>query len=84
MPAETEDNVVPIRPEADDVAAPEAPIVPEINSNPVNAVVIYKIVDEQGNVQTDVGIEGGVQPTEVQTLIELGLLAWRQKIGLKV
>jgi len=47
-----------------------------------NAVLVVKIQDEDGSISTDVIPTGNVQATEVQTLIELGLVAWRQKIGL--
>jgi hypothetical protein len=47
-----------------------------------NAVLIVRSRDEDGNVGTNVAILGDVQPTEVQTIIELGLAGWRQGLGL--
>jgi hypothetical protein len=48
-----------------------------------DAVVVHKVVDEDGNITTEVSIVGSVQPTEVQTLLELATLGWRARIGLK-
>lgn len=45
------------------------------------AVIIVKQKDDEGNITTDVMLQG-VEPTEVQTIIELGLIRWRSKIGL--
>lgn len=44
-------------------------------------VLVIKTKDD-GAIKTDVQIVGEVEPTEVQTLLELGVLSWRQKIGL--
>ena len=58
---------------------PEADVTGKEDEQP-NAVLIVKITDENG-VRTEVQPLGDVQPTEVQTLIELGLQSWRAKIG---
>jgi hypothetical protein len=55
---------------------------PEATVEQPDAIVITKIATEDGGVTTDVTAIGGVQVTEVQTLIELGLARWRAKIGL--
>jgi hypothetical protein len=55
---------------------------PEAEVEQPDAIVITKIATEDGGVTTDVTAIGGVQVTEVQTLIELGLARWRAKIGL--
>lgn len=49
---------------------------------PPQAVVVVKVVDQQGNISTDVQPINGLLPTEVQTLLELGIVGWREKIGL--
>lgn len=80
MTAETnepiEGNAVDLDP-AEQTAAPSPPPEP-----PLNAVVILRNIDADGNVTTDVATNGNVAATEVQTLIELGLQSWRKKIGL--
>jgi hypothetical protein len=49
---------------------------------PTNAVVIVKIVNDAGDIGTDVQPIGDVLVTEVQTLIDLARASWRAKIGL--
>ncbi len=49
---------------------------------PLDAVIIVKRLNDDGTIATDVLTNGSVLATEVQTLIEMGLKAWRQKIGL--
>lgn len=53
--------------------APEAPL---------NAVIIVKDVDPEGNITTRVALNGNVNALEVHTLIEFGLKAWREQVGL--
>lgn len=48
----------------------------------LDGVLVTKDVDEEGNITTGVQTLGKVQPTEVQTLLELGLDAFRKQIGL--
>lgn len=62
---------------ATDVDQPEeAPTVTQ-----PDAVVIHRI-EEDGQIRTVVQPVGDVRVTEVQTLMELGLQAWREQIGL--
>lgn len=65
--------------------APEQPIEEQSQEEaPVEAatgVFVTKTVDDQGNISTDTQ-PVNVQPTEVQTLLELGIQSWRQKVGL--
>lgn len=60
-----------------------AAAAPEPQAAPPNGVLVLKITDEQGNISTDAQPVGNVLPTEVQTLLELGINGWRQKIGLE-
>lgn len=65
-----------------DTPEPDAPVEAAPEETPTNGVIVVKITDEQGNVMTDTQPIGNVQATEVQTLLELGVGAWRRKIGL--
>lgn len=49
---------------------------------PLDAVIITKMVDEQGNISVTVQPNGDVRVTEVQTLLDLATPSWRDKIGL--
>jgi hypothetical protein len=70
-------------PELEAPTQEEAPSTPEVEGDaPPNAVLIVRVEDEQGNVSTDAVPLGDVKPTEVQTIIELGLANWRAKLGL--
>lgn len=51
-------------------------------ADPESVVIIFKRKDSAGNISTVVSHQG-VEATEVQTLIELGLLSWRKQIGLQ-
>lgn len=69
-----------------DVPPTEVPSVPK-DAHPegeptFDGVVVIKMTDADGNIKTDVVLNGKVLPTEAQTLLELGVQAWRQKIGL--
>lgn len=66
-----------IEPRVDDITVPEA----EAPEAPLDAVVIVKTVDADGNVGTDVVLNGSVTPLEAATLIKLGARAWDQKLG---
>lgn len=46
------------------------------------AVIVLKTIDEDGSIRTDIVMQGDVQATEVQTLLELAVRGWRQRIGL--
>jgi hypothetical protein len=48
----------------------------------VNAVIVIRRDTPDGGVETDVFLNGDVKATEAQTILELGLSAWRKKIGL--
>ena len=54
----------------------EASKIPE-----ASGVVVLKTKTD-GVISTEIQIVGEVEPTEVQTLLELGVLAWRKRIGL--
>lgn len=53
-----------------------------VETEPLNAVVVVKTVDDEGNIGTEVVMNGNIQATEVQTLLELAVKGWRQRIGL--
>jgi hypothetical protein len=55
---------------------------PEEAPQQANGVLIVRIDQEDGGIKTDVIPVGDARATEVSTLIELGLAAWRAKIGL--
>lgn len=66
-------------PEVTEEAPQEQPAEPVLP-----AVVVVKNTDESGNITVSVVPHGGVLATEVQTLLELALPSWREKIGLPV
>lgn len=82
--------------EALDVEAPEAPngvIDPaeakalvtadeDPQETPPPGVLVVKQKDEQGNIAVDAVPVGGLEPTEVLTLLEMGYAAFRAKVGL--
>lgn len=51
-------------------------------SEELNAVLVVKHRDPDGSISTSIATNGNVEVTEVQTLLELGLKGWREKIGL--
>lgn len=65
-----------------DTPEPDAPAEAAPEEAPPNGVLVVKVIDENGNIATDTQPIGNVQPTEVQTLLELGVSSWRRKIGL--
>lgn len=52
------------------------------DDQPLDAVIIVKTVTPDGNFGTSIVLNGNIQPTEVQTLIEFGLKGWRNQLGL--
>lgn len=62
-----------------DVEPNEEPQKPQ---KPLDGVFVAKVVDEHGNIGTEVMMNGEVQATEVQTLLELAVRGWRKRIGL--
>lgn len=49
---------------------------------PLNAVIVIKEETSDGGIQTKVMTNGSIQATEVQTLLELAVIGWRDQIGL--
>lgn len=49
---------------------------------PLNGVIIVREEDGEGGVHTKIVLSGDVKPTEVETIIKLGLKGWHQQIGL--
>ena len=56
---------------AEEVEQPAAP----------NGVFVIKVVDDKGNISTDLQTTGNVQATEVQTILELAIVRWREQLG---
>lgn len=48
----------------------------------LDAVIVVRTVGEDGSISCRAIPQGNVQATEVQTILELGVLEWRQRIGL--
>lgn len=65
----------------EDIIVDDAETVDTPEVSQPDAVVIHR-VEEDGQIKTVVQPIGDVRPTEVQTLIELGLQSWRDQIGL--
>lgn len=68
-------------------AAPEVEDAPQDVQAPdpdpvLDGVFIVKNTDESGTISVTVHTNGHVLATEVQTLLEMALPAWREKIGL--
>jgi hypothetical protein len=53
----------------------------EDEAKPASLIVVQKITDEDRTIRTDISLQG-IEPTEVQTLLEMAVLSWRQRIGL--
>lgn len=64
--------------EVADEVADDATVVEES----FDAVIVLKEKTDDGGIRTKVVTNGSVQPTEVQTLLELAVLGWREQIGL--
>lgn len=63
----------------------ELAALPDIEAPPeeqMSAVIVLKVTKEDGSIVPEVMTQGDVQPTEVQTLMEVGLMRWRQSLGL--
>jgi hypothetical protein len=75
----SDDNVIDLPP----TAVPSVPSDANPEGEPTfDGVVVIKRTDKDGSISTDVVLNGRVLPTEAQTLLELGVQSWRQKIGL--
>lgn len=47
-----------------------------------NGVLVTKVVNDDGGVATQIQLIGDCQVTEIQTILELGLKAFRADVGL--
>lgn len=65
----------PVEPETPEQTDEDAP-------QELDAVVVTKVKDAEGNITTEVSLLGDVLATEVQTLLELGIKGWRKANGL--
>lgn len=61
---------------------PETTEVPLDPEQAVDGVVVIKVTDDEGNINTQIQPLGKVQVTEIETLLGLGLNGWRAKLGL--
>ncbi len=48
----------------------------------MDAVIVVKTKQDDGTISTEVMVNGNVELTEVQTLLELAVRGWRKRIGL--
>jgi hypothetical protein len=72
----SDDNVEPQDPvEAPAEAAEDQP-------QPPNGVLVVRIEQPDGTITTDTFPQGDVKATEVETILGLGLIGWRSKVGL--
>jgi hypothetical protein len=67
---------------SDDNVTPEETVEEAAPSQP-NAVLVIRKVEADGTINCDAVPLGDVQVTEVQTILELGLAGFRQKVGLR-
>jgi ribonuclease PH len=70
----------PAGPEYED--APQDVVTPEEEAAPLNLVIVVVEHDGETTQVSNVSTQGDVRATEVQTLLELAVPAWRQKVGL--
>lgn len=49
---------------------------------PPDGVLVTRLIDADGSISFDVVVLGDVKATEAQTLLEMGIIRWREKIGL--
>ena len=82
MPAKTKTAPDPPVEDAPEPQSAVEDVPPPPEPDPVDAVIVVKKLGPQGDIQTEVILNGKVQATEVQTLLELGLRGWRKQIGL--
>lgn len=61
---------------------PQEEATPEVPEEPAAGVFVAKVYTERG-IQTQVLLQGKIEATEVQTLLELAINGWREQIGLK-
>lgn len=67
--------------DAADEAAGTLPAAPE-GTQP-DGVLVVKTKDDAGGINVDAVPVGNIEPTEVLTLLELGIDAFRAKVGLR-
>lgn len=60
----------------------EARAAAEQRADASNGVLVIRKIDDEGNVSVAAVPIGDVTSTEVQTILELGLREWRERIGL--
>lgn len=54
----------------------------ELDEPQVDAVIVVKTKQDDGSINTEIMIQGEVELTEVQTILELAVRGWRKRIGL--
>jgi ubiquinone biosynthesis protein UbiJ len=70
---------------AREVTAEQPEAAPEPEPTTVqSAILVTKHVEDNGDISVNVALQGDeIVATEVQTLLELAVPTWRNKIGLK-
>lgn len=59
------------------------PASPAQEEQPADAVIVIRRDNPRGGLPIyDVLLNGNIQPESVQTALELGLKAWRERLGL--
>lgn len=75
-----------MNPEAEEIIevnGTDLPTVEVTEEPPLDAVIVVRKKDpETGNISVDVLLNGEVEADQVQTLLEIAVPAWREKIGL--
>ena len=49
---------------------------------PINAVIVFRQIDENGNLTTPITVNGDVKITEVETILKLALKNIQQTLGI--
>ena len=60
---------------------PTPPETPQVAEDPLPAVIVARVTTDDGGLDTKVIINGDVRPTEVETLLKMGLQGWQRQIG---
>ncbi len=63
-------------------AAKSEPEAPKQDEKPVDGVFVVKGKDDNGSLRTQIVLNGDLQVTEVQTLLEVAIRDFRAEIGL--
>lgn len=56
--------------------------VQEVDAAPLSAVIVVRETKPDGSIHAVPMIQGDIDPLGVQTLLELAIQGWRERIGL--